>query len=105
MAGETVEGWHYMDPFQKEVRISALSWLQKPRKAALLECLSVPSAGYKARARGAAVFAEAKVWSSIPSAVSLWWTDDCGVCARLWTSFFMGSHQQPHGVQHEGTQK
>lgn len=40
-----------MDPFQKGVRISALSWLQKPREAALRECLSVPSAGYKARAR------------------------------------------------------
>lgn len=73
MAGETVEGWHVMDPFQKGVRISALSWLEKKKyiKQPYESVYQFPLLATKPTARWAAVFAEAKVLTSIPSAVCM----------------------------------
>lgn len=74
MAGETVEGWHVMGLFhQKGVRIGALSWLEKKKyiKQPYESVCQFPLLATKPTARWAAVFAEAKVLSSIPSAVCM----------------------------------
>lgn len=66
MAGEIGEGWYVME----WVRISALFWLEKKYiKEPYESVYQFPLLATKPTARWAAVFAEAKVLSSIPSAV------------------------------------